>query len=393
MNDQALAEHDRRPPTPLDAPRVLLMLMSPRLREALATLLRMRGMNVAEADTADHALHAARESRSTVVVLDPRLPEVGIRIIGKLHATDPRLRVIAYTDWTPNVEQVLLRAGAYRVILKGSGAIKAVVEEIDGAHDAYRVDASVRLLLVDPSEDARAGMVELFCAMGMAVLPATEGRAAVALAQSEQPTIAVIDLSTGSGEGGGLRGIQVASRLLDLTPAPQVLFLSAVGDSRDDAIRLNYRAYPVIRKGDFETLVAKVREAQAALLAWTISTRTRSSSARRSPLRPDRRTPCPGQGPAQECAAGPHRLKPGVRSSSSLPRPVARTAPPVSSPPDRRGARPSQENGREHARGRSSGPCTGSSSASAVVVQRLQHASPLLQVPGTASMSTRCPAG
>lgn len=267
VNDQALAEHvgSDHHAAP-DAARVLLVLPAPRLRQALATVLRMRGMAVAEADNADRALAVARAWHPTVVVLEPRLPEVGIRVIGKLHQIDPRLRVLAYTHPTTNISQVLDDAGAYRAILKGDGAIQALVEAIPGAHDAYRIDASVRVLLVSPSPEARASMVELFREHGMAVIPAAEGRAAIALAQDEQPTVAAIDLATGSGEEGGVRGIQVASRLLDLTPAPRVVFLSAVARCRDDAIQLNFRVFPAVRKGAFPELLGQVRAEQAAYL-------------------------------------------------------------------------------------------------------------------------------
>lgn len=137
MNYQGLAKQVQAARHPLppagDGPRVLVVEPNTRLRQSLIRLLWACKVTAAEAADADSAVEAVREWRPTVAVVEPRMPEVGVRIISRLLAVDAALRVIAYAHDAPNLTRVLLDAGAHRVILKGTGAIATLIEELPDA--------------------------------------------------------------------------------------------------------------------------------------------------------------------------------------------------------------------------------------------------------------------
>jgi DNA-binding NarL/FixJ family response regulator len=87
---------------------------------------------VAQARLIEDAVVAAREHQPDVVVLDRRLPDGdGIEAIGRLHRASPASRVLVLTGYADNlIAARVIEAGAAGLLLKGVGAVDALVKTI-----------------------------------------------------------------------------------------------------------------------------------------------------------------------------------------------------------------------------------------------------------------------
>ena len=132
--------------------RVLLVDDQALFREALATLLDVRGdiEVVAEAANGEEALRAAARVRPDVVLMDLRMPVLdGIAATRRLRADQPDARVIALTTFDEDDEVfAALRAGAVGYLLKDVSAARLVEAILATARGESVLQPSVAAKLV-----------------------------------------------------------------------------------------------------------------------------------------------------------------------------------------------------------------------------------------------------
>ncbi|MEP7245568.1 MAG: CheR family methyltransferase, partial [Gammaproteobacteria bacterium] len=90
-----------------------------------------------------------------------------------------------------------------------------------------------RLLIVDDNEDSAESMMMLARSWGHEVAVANDGPGALALAQTFNPDMALIDIGLP-----GMNGYEVAQRLRKASPEPNLYLMALTGYGRDDDIRL-----------------------------------------------------------------------------------------------------------------------------------------------------------
>jgi DNA-binding NarL/FixJ family response regulator len=125
-------------------------------------------------------------------------------------------------------------------------------------HDVKPSNGALRVLLVDDHSFFGEGLRGMVEADGMIVVgEASEGAEAIALARSEAPDVAVIDLNMP-----GVGGMRAVSQILAANPQTQVVVLSASAD-RDDALQaLRAGASSYLRKDmSLDDLAGAIRQA------------------------------------------------------------------------------------------------------------------------------------
>src|SRR3982751_6017366 len=113
----------------------------------------------------------------------------------------------------------------------------------------------IRILLVDDHKIIRDGLSDLISTRSdmQVVGDAGDGAAALALAESEQPDVIVLDLDLGSESG-----LQLLPELLRVVPSSSVIVLTGVreAEKRDEAIELGAKGVVLKEKGATELLSA-----------------------------------------------------------------------------------------------------------------------------------------
>lgn len=113
----------------------------------------------------------------------------------------------------------------------------------------------IRILLVDDHKIIRDGLSDLISTRSdmQVVGDAGDGASALALAQSEQPDVIVLDLDLGSESG-----LQLLPELLKVVPKASVIVLTGVreAEKRDEAIELGAKGVVLKEKGATELLSA-----------------------------------------------------------------------------------------------------------------------------------------
>ena len=116
-----VAATDLAAPT-VAAPRVAIVDADRRIRQSLADVLRLGGVDVVgTAGDVREALDLNQRLNPSVVIVDPRLPDIeaGAALLSSLHLADPDLRVIVM-GWGANAEYPIATDGVCAFVAKGS---------------------------------------------------------------------------------------------------------------------------------------------------------------------------------------------------------------------------------------------------------------------------------
>ncbi len=118
-------------------------------------------------------------------------------------------------------------------------------------------DAALRVLLVDDHELFRSGLRALLEEDGLLLADAPSGEAALVMLPSFRPDVIVMDLNMP-----GMSGIEVTRKLVERTPASQVLVVSVSAQEADvtDAILARASGY-VLKESPVEEVVAGIQAA------------------------------------------------------------------------------------------------------------------------------------
>jgi DNA-binding NarL/FixJ family response regulator len=103
-------------------PRVAIIDADRRIRQSLADLLRLGGVDVVgTAGDVREALDLNDRVHPSVMIVDPRLPDIeaGAALLSSLHLAQPDLRVVLM-GWNANPEYTLPSAGICAFIAKGA---------------------------------------------------------------------------------------------------------------------------------------------------------------------------------------------------------------------------------------------------------------------------------
>jgi DNA-binding NarL/FixJ family response regulator len=104
-------------------PRVVIVDADRRIRQSLADLLRIGGMDVVgTAGDVREALDLSQRLNPSVLIVDPRLPDIeaGAALLSSLHLARPDVRVIVM-GWGANAEYPIATDGVCAFVAKGSG--------------------------------------------------------------------------------------------------------------------------------------------------------------------------------------------------------------------------------------------------------------------------------
>lgn len=104
------------------SPRVAIVDADRRIRQSLADLLRIGGLDViGTAGDVREALDLSQRLSPSVVIVDPRLPDIeaGAALLSSLHLARPDLRVIVM-GWGANAEYPIAADGVCAFVAKGS---------------------------------------------------------------------------------------------------------------------------------------------------------------------------------------------------------------------------------------------------------------------------------
>jgi DNA-binding NarL/FixJ family response regulator len=103
-------------------PRVAIVDADRRIRQSLADLLRLGGLDVVgTAGDVREALDLSQRLNPSVFIVDPRLPDIeaGAALLSSLHLARPDLRVIVM-GWGANAEYPIETDGVCAFVAKGS---------------------------------------------------------------------------------------------------------------------------------------------------------------------------------------------------------------------------------------------------------------------------------
>jgi DNA-binding NarL/FixJ family response regulator len=120
-------------------------------------------------------------------------------------------------------------------------------------------DPVARLLVVDDHDLFRTGLCSLLEEEGFAVKEASGGEAALRIAESFAPDVAIMDMQMP-----GMSGIEVTRQLLERRPGTAVLMLTVAADEAGvvDALRAGASGY-LLKDARLSEIVAGVRAAAA----------------------------------------------------------------------------------------------------------------------------------
>jgi len=197
--------------------RVLVVDDEAGLRTTLAANLELDGFEVVEADSAVAALARAREQAFDVVVTDIRMPGMsGVDLFRQLRQLRPGMPVLLMTGFT--AEEVIrdaLREGVHMVVAK--------------PFDVERLGRQLRRAVDRPLVCVIGlGACAIADALSVPARAAISEEEAVALVESGQVGVCVIDLATGDAAG-----LIARLRAID----PELAFIVLSGHGADHLIR------------------------------------------------------------------------------------------------------------------------------------------------------------
>ncbi len=235
---------------------VLVVENDPHARDLITHYLHDAGYDVATAATGDEALRLARELRPAALTLDIVLPDSdGLAVLARLkqdEATrDIPVVVVSITDrrevgFSLGASDWLVKPVDRGALLR---AIRSTALELQGA--GTRV-----ALVVDDEQQAREYLRDLLTPLGFRVVTASEGREGIALVESEQPDLLVLDLMMP-----GVSGFEVAEAVRRMPQGHDmpILILTSKELTSTDRSALRRTVNAVVRKGGRDELLEQLR--------------------------------------------------------------------------------------------------------------------------------------
>jgi DNA-binding response OmpR family regulator len=207
------------------------------LCDLLQEMLQRHGHEVFTAYSGGEGVARHKERRPHFTILDLHLPDMsGIEVLKRIREHDPKAAVMILTGAASDkLEREAQELGVTEFLIKGlssevlMGAVTRTVQAQSPSKTGpptqdNRQGASI--LVVDDEQEVCALLTEFLTSRGFRVQSAQDGPTALALVESEQPHLIVLDIMMP-----GMNGIEVLRRLRANKYAGGVMMLTASTDS------------------------------------------------------------------------------------------------------------------------------------------------------------------
>lgn len=218
--------------------KILVLDDEVKVRELVREALSAQGYDVTTVSTSDQAVDIIFHEPFDLILLDIMLAgESGISVLKKIREYSKKTPVVIYSGFvTAELETEARTFGANEVLRKDVGIVP-LVEQIGKIVKAKNrifqntsAGAKKSILIVDDEEKIRDILKNFFKTKGYEVLEAENGEEAVQLAQSEDPSVVLLDINMPK-----MDGLATLKKLKSINAKLGVVMIT--GDQDDEKVK------------------------------------------------------------------------------------------------------------------------------------------------------------
>ena len=249
---------------------VLIVDDEPDVREVIGDFLRASGFEIVEAANGLEALLQVRRLHPDAVLLDLMMPRLGgLDAIKRIHAFDPRIRVLVMTGLADAELHRQARARGAAAVFTKPLAPSEIVLALRGeppappprpAEPAPRRADPLSILLVEGEAQERAHLERLLAQKGYDVRLAPDGASGVRAVVARAPDIVLLDI-----EMPGLSGVGVLPTIVALAPDAKVIMVCESANVELAKRTLAFGAFDYLKKPVDGALLGQAIESALAM--------------------------------------------------------------------------------------------------------------------------------
>jgi len=218
--------------------KILVLDDEVQVRELLKEALNVEGYDVEAVSTTDHAMDIIDKESIDLIILDLVLAkESGINVLKGIRKKNIETPIVIYSGFISAELEIEVRANGANEVLRKDLGIVPLVEQIGKIikakdrimHDASRTGKK-SILIVDDDEKNRTLLKTFFKDKGYKIFEAKNGEEALQLAQSENPSVVLLDMNMPV-----MDGLTALKKLLEINSELGVIMVT--GNQEDESVK------------------------------------------------------------------------------------------------------------------------------------------------------------